>query len=534
MKGWRGPEYEGEFPTLGYEVIDWAYEFLPSPADEREQFTPTDEQYQIILHWYRIDPTSGRFIYRRGALERAKGWGKSPLAGVLALADFAGPALFDGWDADGEPVAKPWGRGDTPSSWVQIAANSEDQSENTYGSIYGLLSSRNGDIGDALGIDVGRKVGLYLKRDPKAKLEPVTASAGTREGQRVTFAILDETMLWTRQSGGLKLAATIRRNAAKMSGRTLETCNAPMLGLRSVAELTGMAAENGAAGIYYNAVRPAQTPQPDWTDEQMVEALRVAYGDSVWVDPHRLVKDIRDPDTDWSDALRFYFNVRSAGAGIAVDPRTWDDLARPDRPIPPTGTLIALGFDGSYSQDATCLVACTADGFSWPLGWWERDPSADKGWRIPRLEVQAAVEQAFERYQVGLMFADPWKWQTEIQSWADRWGDDRVIEFDTSQTKRHALALDRWRTAIAEGTHTHSGDPRLRAHVVAAHLEKARTNQTEDGRTLYRLVKGDDGRRIDGAVADVLALEAAATMEAPAITTRSYSDEEFEALFHYS
>lgn len=519
MKGWRGAQYPEEFPTLGYEVIEWAHRHLPSPSDDTQQFRPTDEQYRIILHWYRLDPMSGAFLYRRGALERAKGWGKSPLAGVLALADFAGPALFDGWDANGEPVAKPWGGGETPSSWVQIAANSEDQSENTYGAIYGMLSARNGTVGDDLGIDVGRRVGLYLKRDAKAKLEPVTASAGTREGQRVTFAILDETMLWTRQTGGVRLAGTIRRNAAKMGGRTLETCNAPMLGLRSVAELTGNAAEDGAPGVYYNAVRPATMPQPDWSDEQMVTALRTAYGDSTWVDPHRLVKEVRDADTDWSDALRFYFNIRSAGTGLVVDPRVWDALAD-TRDEPPAGTYIALGFDGSFSQDATCLVACTEDGYSWPLGWWERPPG-ESDWRVPRLQVKDAVVAAFAKYRVGRMYCDPWKWHTELAEWAEAYGEDVVLELDTSQTKRHAQALDRWRTAIAEGTHTHSGDTRLRAHVVAAHLKKPRVNQTEDGRTLYVLAKGDDGRRIDGAVADVLALEAAMTMP-PAVAPSIY------------
>ncbi len=89
----------------------------------------------------------------------AKGLGQIPLASALAVCDFAGPARFDGWDANGDPVARPWGQGDDPSSWVQIAANSEDQSENTYGAIFGFLSARNGAIADALGIDVGRRVG---------------------------------------------------------------------------------------------------------------------------------------------------------------------------------------------------------------------------------------------------------------------------------------------------------------------------------------------------------------------------------------
>jgi hypothetical protein len=122
------------------------------------------------------------------------------------------------------------------------------------------------------------------------------------------------------------------------------------------------------------------------------------------------------------------------------------------------------------------------------------------------------VEEAFRKYRVGRMLCDPWKWHTELAEWALEYGEEVVLEFDTSQTKRHAMALDRWRTAIAEKAHTHSGDTRLRAHVISAHLKKPRVNQTDDGRTLYVLAKGDDGRKIDAAVADVLAFEAAMSM----------------------
>ncbi|TMB82848.1 MAG: hypothetical protein E6J39_07935 [Chloroflexi bacterium] len=54
------------------------------------------------------------------------------------------------------------------------------------------------------------------------------------------------------------------------------------------------------------------------------------------------------------------------------------------------------------------------------------------------------------------------------------------------------------------------------AHVKAARLRKVRLADAEDdGRTLYVLIKGEDRRQIDGAVADVLAFEAAMTMSAP-------------------
>jgi hypothetical protein len=518
VKGWRGPTYEGEFPTLGYEVLDWLTANLPSPSDDTKPLQLTDEQARIVLHWYRLDPQSGRLLHRRGALEMAKGWGKSPLVAALALADFAGPALFDGWDAKGEPVARPWGTGDDPAPWVQVAANSEDQSENTYGAIYAYLTARDGKVGEALGIDFGR-TRLFLKNVPGSRLEPVTASAGSREGQRVTFAVLDETHLWTRRSRGAQLANTLRRNVAKMSGRTLETTNAPILGEQSVAEQTGRAAEAGEPGVWFHATRPSIEPQEDWDDDEMLRELDRVYGDSWWVDRHRLLKEVRDSATDWVDALRFYFNTRTTGHGRAVDPRRWDELAGPP---PDMGTVIGLGFDGAFRRDSTCLVGCTREGRSFVLGWWENP--GDRDWVVPRAEVHAAVDAAFGRYRVGLMLADPPYWHSEVEEWAAKYRTttytgktiERVVPFDTNQPRRMAPAVNRWLTAISEGNHTHDGDARLAAHVKAAQLRKViLTAPDDDGRTKYVLEKGEDRRRIDGAVADVLALEAAQTMEPP-------------------
>jgi hypothetical protein len=80
---------------------------------------------------------------------------------------------------------------------------------------------------------------MYLTGGRPGTMRPVTAESSSREGARLTFAVLDETHLWLRQNGGVRLAATLRRNAAKMDGRTFETTNAPVAGMRSVAEESG-------------------------------------------------------------------------------------------------------------------------------------------------------------------------------------------------------------------------------------------------------------------------------------------------------
>jgi hypothetical protein len=486
--------------------------YLPSPSDERLPLILTDEQARHVLEWYALD-SAGQFIYRRDIIERAKGWGKSPLAGAIAITEFSGPVCFDGWDAEGEPVGVPWGTGGRPPPWVQIAAVSEDQTDNTYGALYQMLVANDHRAAKELGIDDGR-TRLYLHGKP-GQLEPVTASAGSREGQRVTFAVLDETYLWKRSNHGVKLANTIRRNAAKMGGRTLETTNAPQIGEKSVAEKSGTDAERGFAGILHYATRPVTEPQPDWSDAQLLAALAEAYGDSHWVPQDRLLKDIRDPSTDWDDALRYFFNIRTVGSGRAVDPRRWDAMAKP-RDVP-AGSPIGLGFDGSISRDATVLRGCTADGYSFNLGIWQRPPGVVE-WTVPRSEVHQAVDEAFARYKVGRMLCDTPKWWTEIEGWQEKYGEDSAGEpivrpLDTNQSRKFGPAVDRWLTALREGTHTHDGDELTSEHVRAAHLQKVRDAADEtDGRTMYVLVKGEEKQRIDAAVTDVLAYEAAMTM----------------------
>jgi len=504
---WRGPQYEDEFPTLGWQVLDHASTFLPSPADETQALKFTDEQARLLLRWYQIDPETGRFVYRRLIWEGAKGVGKSPWMAVDALEAFCGPVCFDGWDADGNPVGVPWGTGDRPPPWVQIAAVSEDQTENTYGALYSMLVANDFRAAKNLNIDQGR-TRLFLKGKPGI-LEPVTASAGSREGQRDTDAVLDETHLWNQRNGGIRLAGVLRRNVAKMGGRTRESTNAPVLGEKSVAELSGIAADEGAPGILRYAPRPAIEPDPDWDDVRLRASLKESYRDAYWVDLDRRLLEMRDPATPWDETLRFWFNIRTTGAGRAIDPRRWDELTKPQEV--PQGTIIGVGFDGSISRDATVLRGCTQDGYRFLIAKWSRPKDAPSDWSVPRQEVTDTLAETFARYRVGLMLADPPKWWDELDDWRKRFGPNVVdkdhpqviLNFDTNVPTRMAPAVDRWRTAIREGTTTHDDDPFTAEHVKHAQLFKVHLHQdADDGRTKYVLRKGEDGFGLDAAVAD--------------------------------
>lgn len=496
-------------PSLGWTLLDWYEEYLrvPSGADYGSPLRFTDEQARIIVRWYQVLPKSargrgGQFVYRRGAVRRSKGWGKSPLLAAWATGEFVGPVVFDGWDADGQPVGRPW---ETP--WEQIAACSEDQTGNTYSAFYAMLA--DSPALDEFRIDLGRTK-AFLRDRPGCVVEPVTASAGSREGQPITAAVMDETHLWLPSQGGRRLASTIRRNLGKMNGRSLESTNAFLPGEGSVAEETHKAWEKGEAGIYYDAVEAPWVE--DLADKRALRrALKVAYGDAKWVNLTRVIAEIQDPATDPADARRFYLNQLVKGEWQAVDPHRWAELARPDVVVP-EGARIGVGFDGSISDDATALRGCTEAGHRFTIAVWERPPGAPRGWRVPRLEVEAKVAETFDRFDVGRMLCDPAKWWTEIELWAHRFGEDRVVVFDTNSTRRMAAACDRYLTALAEGTSTHDGDEVATRHVLAMAKKKVRVSDPDDdGRTRYVFVKMDV-RKIDVGIADVLALEAASSM----------------------
>jgi len=504
-------------PSLGWELLDWYETYLrvPSGPDYGKPLRLTDEQARFVVRFYMVDGR-GRFVYRRAASRRSKGWGKSPKLAAWALGEFVGPVLFDGWDAKGRPVGKPW-----PTPWEQIAACSEDQTGNTYSAVYAMLA--DSPALDDFGLDLGRTK-VFVKDRPGCLIEPVTSAAGSREGSLITAAVLDETHLWLSSNGGRRLAAVLRRNLGKGGGRSIESTNAFVPGEHSVAEDSHKAWEKGEAGLLYDS-----GPEVPWVEDLsekrvLKRALKIAYGDAKWVNLDRIVAEVQDPATDAADARRFYLNQLVKGELAAVDPHRWAELARPD--VVPEGERIGVGFDGSISDDATALRGCTTAGHRFTIAVWERPMGAREGWRVPRLEVEAKVAETFERYDVGLMLCDPAKWWTEVETWALRWNagrkekDARVLVFDTNSLRRMAAACDRYSTALAEKSSTHDGDETTTRHVLAMARKKVRVNaDADDGRTRHVFVKMDT-RKIDAGIADVLALEAAMTMPRRRTRTR--------------
>jgi phage terminase large subunit-like protein len=165
---------------------------------------------------------------------------------------------------------------------------------------------------------------------------------------------------------------------------------------------------------------------------------------------------------------------------------------------------VVLAFDGSASGDSTALIGCTViDPHVFVVEVWEHPPN-DPRWRVPRHEVDQAVDAAFGRWNVTELAADPWGWRSEIEAWSARHGERRVLDWNTAEARRMAPATDRLYQAVASHTVTHDGDSRL-----AAHIGNAVAKATPMG-DLVTKDKRMSPRKIDAAVAAIVAFDRAA------------------------
>lgn len=515
------PSVPGERPTLGWSVLDWMIEYLATPdRSEYVPFTPTPEQARFILAFYEVDPFTGRRRYRRGVLSRPKGWGKSPLLAAVACAEGLADVVPDGWDADGQPVGRPWSSVRTP--WVQISAVSEDQALNCWVPLLEML--REGPVMDTYpGLE---PLDTFVNL-PRGRMERVTAAAVSREGNRPVFVCLDQTESWFPSNGGIALAATHRRNLGKTGGSSIESPNAFRPGLGSVAELSADYAARiregsvGDSGLLYD--HREAPPDTDMTDrESLMTGLTHVYGDSAecaggWVDLERILAEVLDPGTDPQDARAYYLGQITHASDSWLSKPEWDQNADPLAVVTDTD-VVTLGFDGSRHRshgvtDSTALVATRVmDGHMFPVWVWEQ-PDAVRDWWPNLTEVDAVVSEVFERYRVVGFYADPAAdWRSVVAGWEARYGARLLV----SSTRDHPVewwmgggnaiktvrATESLHSAVVHRQMTHDGSSVLQRHVLNARRRVSRSG--------IQIAKDfpDSPRKIDAAVAGILSWQA--------------------------
>lgn len=564
---WRGPDYPGEVPTLGWLVLDWMAEWLVVPDGPKagEPLILTPDQAQFILDFYAIDLATGKRLIRRGVLSRPKGYGKSPLLAGMSIAEAIAPVVPDGWDASGEPVGRPWTSLGFKAK-AQILGVSEDATANTWDPVLDMI--REGPLVDEPGVEAMET----FVNVPRGRIEAVSSSAVSREGFRPIFAVMDQTESWTATNGGKKLAATVRRNLTKTGGSSVETPNSFRPGFDSVAEdshkawkLQQEGKTRNASGILFDhREAPADT---DLTDrESMLEGLRFAYGCSAeapcalaergdhdshepgWVDLGRVLADFWDPATDPADGRMYFLNQITAASDAYLSQPEWAGCVDVEKVIADRD-VVTLGFDGSRGRakgkpDATALVGCRVeDGHLFEIAVWEADDKAPKDcngqacgkcwvcWEPPLVEIEAAIADAFKRFSVAAFYADPAKdWRSHVNKWEAAYAT-KLVKSPKGKTvqagQQHPFewwmtggrsgliqrAVEQFEGAVRNQDMTHDGSYALTRHMLNARRRLAH------GKLAIGKESDYSPKKVDAAVAAVLAWQARLDAVAAGIKT---------------
>jgi len=161
-----------------------------------------------------------------------------------------------------------------------------------------------------------------------------------------------------------------------------------------------------------------------------------------------------------------------------------------------------IGFDGSYSGDATAIVAVTIGDHPHldVVQVWERRESDPEDWTVPVGAVEEAIRAACKRWKVREIVADPYRFARTLEALAA----DKlpIVEYPQSP-ERMVPATQRFYEAVMSQALTHSGDPRLVRHVRNAVLKAG-----PRGLRLSKDAKSSP-RKIDLAVCAVMALDRA-------------------------
>ena len=517
-------EFVVDFPTL-WVVPAWIQRHCTVPDGDRkgEPFRLYDWQLWCTVNHYRVKPRAKvgqkapAFHNRRSQVIAPQKTGKGPWSATVIAAEALGPVVFAGWATsgevyrcrdhgcpcgwvyryqDGEPMGRPWA---TPL--IQLLASAEDQTDNVYRPLQAI--ARHDRMGGRM------RVGEEFIRLPNdGRIDVVTSSALARLGNPITFALQDETQLYTATNKLIRVAETQRRGLAGMGGRSLETTNAPDPTVDSTARRT---MESKARDVFrFHRIPPTHLDYS--VDEDRRQIHEYVYAGSGHVLEHDGLDAIDAEamelmEKDPAQAERFYGNRLVAGAGTAFDLDRFKELARPGLVIPER-ELIVVGVDGAQFQDALAIIATDVlTGHQWPVDIQERPEDAPDDYEHDFERADKAMRDAFDAWQVWRAYVDPQWIDGLVNGWQGRWGDDVVVPWLTHRIRPMCFALAEYRAAMKTGETTNDGDPTFTAHIGNA-TKRATNVLDDDRRPMYLIEKPEPRRKIDAAMAGALSWKA--------------------------
>lgn len=465
---------EEPWPTLGPEVCDYIETFLcHGPGDLLGQPVSLSDEYRLFLYRsYEVYPRehelAGRRRFNRSVLSRRKGLAKTELASMIAIAELdpEGPVRCDGWNV----VAGEWvpvGRSVNDPYIPMVAYTEEQTDELAYRAAYEILA--HCPHGDGFDLTFDR----IQPKDGTGKIVALASSPSARDGARTTHQHFDETHLFV----GPRLKrvhSTMLRNVPKRriaDAWSLESTTMYGPGEDSVAEEAhtfALALARGPAqsvGLYYDH-RQASERHDIATKRGLRAAIKEASGDAFgWTNVEGIEALFRDPSSDENENRRYWLNQPRRSSLHLPYLGVWPTLARKSRKVG-RGERVVLMFDGSYSRDSTVLIGATVEEkpHVFVVEAWERPLRSPGSWRVPHLEVDAALERAMEFFEVVELAVDPPGWHHELEVWEGKYGEV-VVRFETAQYRRFGPACDDFRQTVSDEGLTHDGEEILARHL---------------------------------------------------------------------
>ena len=216
-----------------------------------------------------------------------------------------------------------------PSPLIQVTAFSEDQADNIYRPLRGMIQL--GPLKKLLAVREGfiRVLGLSAE-DDLDRIDVVTASANSRLGNPISDAEQDELGLWFTSNKMTTVGDTQNRGAAGMGGRTHGTTNAWDPSMNSYAQ---QIYESGDAKVFIFYRNPDLEPSLLDKDGRPLSFQSKAnrrrifewvYKGSWWVNLDS-IEDLAGPlmKKDPSQAERFFGNRLVQGGGSWLPEGLW-------------------------------------------------------------------------------------------------------------------------------------------------------------------------------------------------------------------
>lgn len=166
-------------------------------------------------------------------------------------------------------------------------------------------------------------------------------------------------------------------------------------------------------------------------------------------------------------------------------------------------TEVILGFDGSFSGDASVIVGVTVEEnpHVFLVDAWEKQPTDREDWRVDIAEVEATIIETCKKYKVKEIACDPFRWQRSMEALQNM--GLPIVEWPSTSAARMIPACAKFYDAVVSEKLTHDGSGLLTRHISNAVVKTDRLGP--------RIVKEhrSSQRRIDGAVASIIAFDRA-------------------------